>query len=60
MWSQGLGAQRMKNHPTWEIVWCENVIVIEVASIYNIADLFTKTFQLHMDRMGVRCDILWT
>ena len=56
--SQGQEHIEQKYHPTWEIVQHVNVIVIEVASIDNLEDLFVKAFQLHVDKMGVRCDIL--
>ena len=45
-------------HPTWEIVRHGDVKFTEVTSIDNLVDPFTKAFQLQMDRMGVRCDIL--
>ena len=46
-----------------EIVRREDVIVIKVVSTDNLEDPFTKAltsnvFQIHVDRMGVRCDIL--
>ena len=42
-----------------------DVVVTNVASVDNLVDPFTKAltsnvFQFHVDRMGVRCDILWT
>ena len=37
-----------------------DVKVTEVASTDNLVDHFIKAFQLHMDRMCVRYDILWT
>ena len=53
-----VGRHRTKYHPIREIVRCGNIIVTNVTSIDNIADPFTKAFQLHKDRMDVRCDIL--
>ena len=52
-----------KYHLIREIVRHENVIVTKVTFVDNLTDPFTKaltfsTFQLHVDRMGVRCNIL--
>ena len=54
-----------KYHLIREIVRCGDVVVTKVASADNLADPFTKAltsnvFQLHVDKMGIRCDILWT
>ena len=42
-----------------------DVVVTKVASVDNLEGPFTKAltfsvFQFHVDRMGIRCDILWT
>ena len=52
-----------KYHLIREIVRRGDVVVTKVASADNLADPFTNAltsniFQLHVDRMGVRCDIL--
>ena len=54
-----------KYHLIREIVQRGDIVVIKVASADNLADPFTKAltsnvFQLHVDSMGVRCEILWT
>ena len=49
---------KQKYHPTWEIVRRGDIIVFEAASTCNLADLFTMVFHLHVNRIGVRCDIL--
>ena len=58
MCSQGLGAHRLEIASHWEIVWHRDAILTNVAPIYNQVDPFTKAFQLHVDSVGVRCDIL--
>ena len=37
-----------------------DVIVTKVASVDNLVDSFTKVFQFHVDRMGVRFNVIWT
>ena len=54
--------KREYNHVR-EIVQRKDVIVTKVASADNLTDPFTKAltsnvFQLHVDKMDVRCDIL--
>ena len=49
----------------WKIIRCEDVVVTKVVSADNLEDPFTKAltsnvFQLHVDSMSIRCDILWT
>ena len=56
----GVRAHRMEISPIWEIIQCGDVVVTKDASIENLANLFTKTIQLHVDKIGDRCDILWT
>ena len=50
----------MKKSPNMGDSWHGDIIITEVASTDNLADLFTKAFQFHMDMMGVRYNILWT
>ena len=52
-----------KYHLVREIIRHEDVVVAKVTSINNLEDPFTKTltsnvFQFHLDKMGVRCNII--
>ena len=56
---------KQKYHLIREIVRRRKIVVTKVVSIDIPTDPFTKVitsniFQLYVDKMGVRCDIIWT